>query len=267
MNNVIHNTSNLTPVDSVSQREGSVEALLKEQKDVFEELFNTEMGEMDFHDLKSSPAISPTISAAFSTEKRGLLNQNIQDLSDDSTDGISSRLKTSLRMQYEAQAKVIERQLGGIESVRLKLGLSQRKICQLLMVDPSAWSRWLKTSAVPPHILRALQWYLIIQEKIPGLTPLYFIGKDPEVLHRVAMGRIEEEKKIREQFVENVFGHTMKLEEEIRDLKAENEALKKGLEIEQQSAALFRKKGFRIIATIGVFFMALCFWILSALRF
>lgn len=89
----------------------------------------------------------------------------------------AERSKTSLRMHFEAQAEVIRKQIGGLEGARLKLGLSQRKIAQLLLVDPSAWTRWLRDeSKAPPHIFRSLQWYLALQEKIPGLTNEYFLG-------------------------------------------------------------------------------------------
>ena len=104
-----------------------------------------------------------------------------------------SRPKTSHRLHYEAQVQVIKKQSGDLENIREKLGLSGRKISQLLMVDPSAWTRWTKhKDQVPPHIYRALQWYLILQEKIPGLTPQYFIGKDPEVLHQSTLKRLLE---------------------------------------------------------------------------
>lgn len=104
----------------------------------------------------------------------------------------SEALKTSLRLQYEAQVEVIKKQIGDLEQVREKLGLSQRKICQLLMVDPSSWSRWVsKGDPAPPQVYRALQWYMALNEKIPGLTPQYFIGKDPEVLHQVALRTID----------------------------------------------------------------------------
>ncbi len=93
----------------------------------------------------------------------------------------SLKVKSSNRMFYEAQTEVIRKQIGGLEKIRRDLGLSQRKICQLLLVDPSAWTRWTKDDA-PPHIYRALQWYMTIQEKIPGITPQYFIGRD---VHRV----------------------------------------------------------------------------------
>ena len=79
------------------------------------------------------------------------------------------RSKTSLRLRYESEARVILRQLGGMEGVRKTLGLSQRKISQLLLVDPSAWSRWVKDeSKTPPHVIRALQWYLQLEQKDPS---------------------------------------------------------------------------------------------------
>lgn len=101
------------------------------------------------------------------------------------------KAKTSLRLNYEAQVEVIRRQIGGLEGARLKLGLSQRKISQLLLVDPSAWTRWVKDGEkAPPHIFRALQWYLSLQEKLPGLAPEYFIGpRTSELEERVNSAR------------------------------------------------------------------------------
>lgn len=109
------------------------------------------------------------------------------------------RSKTSTRIFYEAQVSVIKKQLGNLEKIRRDLGLSQRKICQLLLVDPSAWTRWNRDGEeAPPHIWRALQWYMTLQEKLPGLTPQYFIGKDPQILHEKALVKISEEKVRRE---------------------------------------------------------------------
>jgi hypothetical protein len=72
-----------------------------------------------------------------------------------------NRAKTSLRLRYEAEVAVLKRDLGSLENVRIKLGLSRRKICQVLMVDPSAWTRWTREdSDAPPHIYQALRWYL-----------------------------------------------------------------------------------------------------------
>ncbi|QLY27195.1 hypothetical protein [Bdellovibrio sp. KM01] len=109
------------------------------------------------------------------------------------------RSKTSLRMHYEAQVSVLRRQMGDLESIRLGLGLSQRKMSQLLMVDPSSWTRWTKQGdEAPPHVWRALQWYSILNEKIPGLTPQYFMNQSPQVLHQKALQELVSEKAERQ---------------------------------------------------------------------
>lgn len=85
----------------------------------------------------------------------------------------NERGKTHLRIKYEAESKVIRNKLGSLEEIRAKLNLSQRKMCQLLLVDPSAWTRWIKDeSKVPPHILRSLQWYLALIDKSPEWHPM-----------------------------------------------------------------------------------------------
>ncbi|MFS4459948.1 hypothetical protein [Bdellovibrio sp. HCB2-146] len=113
---------------------------------------------------------------------------------------VGPRSKTSLRMNYEAQVTVMRRQMGSLESVRLDLGLSQRKMAQLLMVDPSSWTRWTKQGdEAPPHIWRALQWYMVLREKIPGLTPHYFTGTNPQVLHQKALAELDQERDQRLQ--------------------------------------------------------------------
>lgn len=87
------------------------------------------------------------------------------------------RSKTSDRMTYEAEVDVIKNQIGDLDEIRHRLGLSARKMAQLLMVDPSAWTRWTKKiTPPPPHIYRALQWYLILFEKNPGFTPQIFLS-------------------------------------------------------------------------------------------
>jgi len=74
---------------------------------------------------------------------------------------ISARTKTSQRLKYEAETQVFKREMGSLEEVRIKLGFSKRKICQLLLVDPSAWTRWTTENGdAPPHIYRSLKWYL-----------------------------------------------------------------------------------------------------------
>lgn len=155
--------------------------------------------------------------------KRGVFDRNSPPIfsGDD-------KVKTSQRLHYEAQVEVIKKQLGDLEKIRLTLGLSQRKMSQLLLVDPSAWTRWTrKGDPAPPHVWRALQWYMLIQEKIPGLTPQYFVGKDPEILHQQAVSLLHKNKheNIQKwQHLENKWG------EEMHQLKLENASLLKRID-------------------------------------
>lgn len=134
------------------------------------------------------------------------------------------KARTSIRMVYEAQAEVIRQQIGGLEGARNKLGLSQRKMAQLLLVDPSAWNRWIKNEkSTPPSVFRSIQWYLALNEKIPGLSPYYFIGKDPAHIEKAlssAMDSIRAEKEIR-HFENGEFkGFQNELKTSVRTLEA-----------------------------------------------
>jgi transcriptional regulator with XRE-family HTH domain len=88
----------------------------------------------------------------------------------------SKRLKSSLRLRYEAEVSVIKKKLGDLDEMRNLLGISQRKICQLLFVDPSAWTRWTKSGEeAPPHIYRMLTWYLALNDKYPALDVNFWL--------------------------------------------------------------------------------------------
>jgi transcriptional regulator with XRE-family HTH domain len=102
-----------------------------------------------------------------------------ENIKETQSEGFKS--KTSLRMLYEAKANLIRKQLGGLKGVQSELQLSQRKLAQLLMVDPSTWTRWVKNEdSIPPHIWRSLEWYLALQDKVPGLTAQHFIGRSTD---------------------------------------------------------------------------------------
>jgi transcriptional regulator with XRE-family HTH domain len=129
------------------------------------------------------------------------------------------RARSSLRQRYEAEAKVIERRLGGLEEVRKTLGLSQRKMAQLLLVDPSAWTRWTQGESVPPHIWRALAWYLALQDKYPALDAAFWLQG---VARTADSDRIAQNAdEIRAQKL-----HTRSLETRILELKNELELLR-----------------------------------------
>jgi len=86
--------------------------------------------------------------------------------------GITSKGLTSRDFNLKT-AELIKSQIGDVEQVRRSLGLSQRKMCQLLLIDPSTWSRWAtgKTEP-PPYVYRMLQWGLAVMEKYPETHPL-----------------------------------------------------------------------------------------------
>lgn len=85
--------------------------------------------------------------------------------------GTESRIKSPQKMRYSAEVEIIKKKWGDLEDIRKTLGISQRKMSQLLMVDPSAWTRWTKYKQDPPaHIYRALSWFLLLQEKDPSLA-------------------------------------------------------------------------------------------------
>lgn len=88
------------------------------------------------------------------------------------------RNKSPIRSHFDEEVDLIRKQIGTIEEVRIKLDLTARKMCQLLMVDPSAWNRW--TTGItnpPPHIYRSLQWYMMLNDKLPGVDPRFFLPK------------------------------------------------------------------------------------------
>ena len=71
-----------------------------------------------------------------------------------------------LRDQYLTEVERLKLEIGSLEDIRQRLGVSQRQLCKHLMVDPSAWTRWLKTDA-PPVIYQALNWLLQLNKLNP----------------------------------------------------------------------------------------------------
>ncbi len=177
------------------------------------------------------------------------------------------RVKSKGRLNFEAQVEVIKKQIGNLETVRKKLNLSQRKMSQLLLVDPSAWSRWVaeEQESAPPHIYRALQWYMSLQEQIPGLNAAYFLQKDTEVLKKefksLALAQTQDlEKSLTQiqmrtdQLIYHSNQDSLKLEQEIVALKALVKETKAELDLSQKNYHHFKK-------TINLFFV--CFLIIS----
>lgn len=169
------------------------------------------------------------------------------------------RSKTSLRMVYEAQSEVIRRQIGDLESVREKLGLNARKICQLLLVDPSAWNRWTQPgNSAPPHIWRALQWYMIVQEKLPGLTPQFFI-------ERRVVTRVDTSSESKTQaWAESLGVQTQRLDDDMGQLRLQASRLMTQID-EQNSLLQTQTQQIQRLKFMLVVGLCLCFGIVMGL--
>ncbi|MBK7842626.1 MAG: hypothetical protein IPJ71_02865 [Bdellovibrionales bacterium] len=130
-----------------------------------ETLNQEKRGQLELKDGKSRPKINPEYgskSMVFESYSESQFREH----------GGADRSKTPLRLKYEAETAVIQKKIGHLEDIRNSLGLSRRKMAQLLLVDPSAWTRWTKNEdSAPPHIFRALQWYMALIDKQPGWHP------------------------------------------------------------------------------------------------
>ena len=164
-----------------------------------------------------------------------------------------NRTKTSMRMRFEAEASVIRKEFGSIETVRNTLGLSRRKICQILFVDPSTWTRWTKDeSKIPPLVYRSLQWYLALIEKKPIWHPQNFYSKVSE--KAIDFNRIEIlEKKLKS------LNEVIKSLQQTRGLNATNTHSTKF--VEKKSIRLTLKKLYLLIASIAFIFLTFIFCI------
>ena len=85
---------------------------------------------------------------------------------------ISTRINRASKGQgtyglfYASQVQKIKDRLGDLEGIRKNLSMSRRQICQILLVNPSAWTRWTKSpQGAPPHFYRALEWLIYIHSK------------------------------------------------------------------------------------------------------
>ena len=79
----------------------------------------------------------------------------------------------SARERNELAASLIKKQIGDLEQVRALLGLNKKRMCELLLIDPSTWTRWTtgKTEP-PPWLYRSLQWGVAVMDKYPEFHPL-----------------------------------------------------------------------------------------------
>lgn len=98
--------------------------------------------------------------------------------------------------RYKHEVRLIREKHGDLETIRAKLNLSKRKVCELLLVDPSAWSRWTSQGGedAPPYIYRSLQWYLSLIDKDVAWHPMNsFLGLIPKRTESMQLQKLKEE--------------------------------------------------------------------------
>ncbi|RYZ67439.1 MAG: hypothetical protein EOP05_17735 [Proteobacteria bacterium] len=89
-------------------------------------------------------------------------------------------------------------------------------MAQLLMVDPSAWTRWTRGGEnVPPHIYRMLTWYLALEDKYPALDVNFWLNTVAQVSENSRIPEIEAQTdRLEAQVSENV-GKVLSLEDKV----------------------------------------------------
>lgn len=139
-------------------------------------------------------------------------NPNFQLENSDFSAGL--RAKSALRLKYEAETEIVRRKLGNLEAIRSQLGLSQRKMAQLLLVDPSAWTRWTKHGEqAPPHVYRMLQWYLALENKYPALDVNFWLNTVAQLPEKSLLPEVQAKLEVADS--------------RIRDLESEIETMKR----------------------------------------
>ncbi len=135
------------------------------------------------------------------------------------------RVRTANRLKYEAEVDVIKKQFGDLESIRQELGLSRRKMCQLLLVDPSAWTRWTKEGA-PPYVYRALEWYLLLLKTgasrvFPAISNAQ--DKEKELLHKELFTEIKNEGVVLKDKISNMEILILSIKNQSESIRRQNQ--------------------------------------------
>jgi transcriptional regulator with XRE-family HTH domain len=119
---------------------------------------------------------------------------------------LESSSRSTQRQRFEAEISEIKKRFGGLDDMRKVLGLSRRQICQALMVDPSAWTRWTSNDeAAPAHVYKTLA--LIMEQNLrdpktqtPATTSTKAQGQVSEVENSIDDLRSELRSEIHAHF-------------------------------------------------------------------
>jgi transcriptional regulator with XRE-family HTH domain len=155
------------------------------------------------------------LEGVFDLENSDLKSMNLDHISDDgfirpnesmnsnsknelkSPDSVSkSSPKNKPKAQKQAEMEAIKDRLGSFSVIRKNLGLNQRKIAKLLLVDPSAVNRWEKAGGdAPAYIYRALEWYSLLQKKHPMMGNNFWLQLDSKEIDSQNLEKIKSELK------------------------------------------------------------------------
>jgi hypothetical protein len=113
------------------------------------------------------------------------------DLNASDNTSISDGSSLRLRARYLLEKQQIQAEFGDLKQILETLGVSQRRACQLLLVDPSAWTRWNKTEA-PPHIYQALKWLIQLKKINPDIIGPTDISNRLDYIQSSTQGKIRE---------------------------------------------------------------------------
>lgn len=114
-------------------------------------------------------------------------SNNRDDLSVEMTSKRIAPMK--LRDRYLLERQAIQAELGSLDDILALLGISQRRACQLLLVDPSAWTRWNKSEA-PPHVYQALKWLIHLKTLNPAVIGPTDIAKRLDLVQQASRDKI-----------------------------------------------------------------------------
>lgn len=97
--------------------------------------------------------------APLNQEKREAFRPPNKDPIENYDSNISAVDKQRLHLEF------LKKSIGPLEHLRHRLGLSQRKMSELLLADPTSWSRWIKKpDSMPSTIYQSLFWYLQLRK-------------------------------------------------------------------------------------------------------
>jgi len=172
-------------------------------------------------------------------------------------------------MDQQQNSNITLGSMENLENIRQKLGLSRRQICKLLKVDPSAWTRWMKTpQGAPAHVHQSLEWYMKLVEENPEKNAPQLLAQKFEATNKdseIQISRLKrevetlrrdnlEKREVFEQLggkIQNSFENILlKFRDqmaplkmlEVDSLKYENNKLKETVQsLEQKMDRLFEK--------------------------